>query len=75
MISQTKIPYGALLQSSLDEIGADVTVRCEDRTFGELDNECWSSRDVQGEKGGKPPLPPSDNPFTLFYDAVIGSNC
>ena len=66
-----KDPIRALLQSSLEKIGADVSVRCEDRTFAELDNECPSSRDVRGEKVGKPPLPPSDNPFKPFYDAVI----
>ena len=67
-----KDPIRVLLESSLEKIGADVTVRCEDRTFGELDNECPSSRDVRDEKVGKTPLHPSDNPFKPFYDAVIG---
>ena len=67
-----KDPIRALLESSLEKLGADVTVRCEDRTFGEFDNECPSSRDVRGVKVGKPPLPPSDNPFKPFHDAVIG---
>ena len=67
-----KDPIGALLESSFDKIGADVTVRCEDRTFGELDNEFPSSRDVRGEKVGKPSLPPPDNSFKPFHDAVIG---
>jgi len=67
-----KDPIRPLLESSLEKLGADITVRCEDRTFGELDNECPSCRDVRGEKVGKPPLPSSDNPFKPFYDAVIG---
>ncbi|XP_044171412.1 tetratricopeptide repeat protein 28-like [Acropora millepora] len=67
-----KDPIRALLESSLESLGADVTVRCEDRTFGEFDNECPSCRDVRGEKVEKPPLPSSDNPFKPFYDAVIG---
>ena len=67
-----KDPICALLESSLGKIGADVTERCEDRTFGELENKCPSSRDVRGEKVGTPPLPLSDDPFKPFYDAVIG---
>ena len=66
-----KDPLLALLQSSLDKIGAKDTQRCEDRTFDELDNECSFSRDVRGEGVGKPPLPALDNPFKPFYDAVI----
>ena len=67
-----KDPLHALLQSSLETIGAINTKRCEDRTFDELDNECSFSIEVRGEGVGKPPLPPLDNPFKSFYDAVIG---
>ena len=35
-------PIHALLQLALRKIGAGVEVRCEDRTFDELDNECPS---------------------------------
>ena len=63
-------PLLALLQSSLEKIGAEDT-RCEDRTFDEFNNECSLSTEVRGEGVGKPPLPPSDNPFKPFYDAVI----
>ena len=60
-----------LLQSSLEKIGAEDTRSCEDRTFDELDNECSFSIEVRGEGVVKPPLPPLDNPFKPFYDAVI----
>ena len=65
-----KDPIGALLQGALKKIGAEVKVRSEDRTFGELENECPSSREVceQMEKSCQS----SDNPFRPFYDAVIG---
>ena len=66
-----KDPIHALLQSSLGKIGTEATVRCEDRTFDELDNQCPFSRELQGEGVGKHPLPPLDNPFKPFYDAVI----
>ena len=66
-----KDPIHALLLSCLEKIGTDRTVRCEDRTFDELDNEYPLSREVQGERVGKPPLPPLDTPFKPFYDAVI----
>ena len=61
----------ALLQSSLEKIRAGDTKRCEDRTFDELDSECSYSIEVPGEGIGKPPLPPLENPFKPFYDAVI----
>ena len=61
----------ALLQSSLEKIGAKDTTRCEDRTFDEPDNECSFSIELRGEGVGKPPSPPLDNPFKPFYDAVI----
>ena len=67
-----KDPLLALLQSSLEKIGAEDTKRCEDRTFNELDNECSFSIQVRGEGVRKPPSPPLENPFKPFYDAVIG---
>ena len=67
-----KDPLYTLLQSSLEKIGTKGTVKCEDCTFDELDNECPFSIGVRGEGVGKPQLPPSDNPFKPFYDAVIG---
>ena len=63
-----KDPIHALLLSSLEKIWTDRTVRCEDHTFDELDNEYPLSIEVQGEGVGKPPL---DTPFKPFYDAVI----
>ncbi|XP_044169311.1 tetratricopeptide repeat protein 28-like, partial [Acropora millepora] len=66
-----KDPLFALLQSSLEKIGAEDTKRCEDRTFDELDNECLLRIEVRGKGVGKPPLPSLDNPFKPFYDAVI----
>ena len=65
-----KDPIGALLQAALRKIGAEVKVRCEDRTFDELDNECPSRRE-QCEEVEKS-CPTADNPFRPFYDAVIG---
>ena len=64
-----KDPIRILLEGILEKIKPYDTERCEDRTFGD---ECPSSREVCGEEVGKPPLPPSDNPFKPFYDAVIG---
>ena len=66
-----KDPIHALLQSTLVKIGTEVSVRCEDRTFNELDSECSFSILVRGEGVGKPPIPPVDNPFKPFYDAII----
>ena len=66
-----KDPLHALLQSSLETIGARDTKGCEDRTFDELDKECSFCIKVRGQGDGKPPLPLSDNPFKPFYDAVI----
>ena len=64
-------PIRALLQGALRKIGAaEVKVRCEDRTFDELDNECPSSREVCEEVEKSCQF--SDNPFRPFYDAVIG---
>ena len=63
-------PISALLQGALRKIGAEVKVRCEDRTFDELDNECPSSREVCEEV--EKSCQSSDNPFRPFYDAVIG---
>ena len=69
-----KDPLHALLQSSLENIGAAKrTKNCEDCSFDETDNECGSfSIEVRDEGVGKPPLPPLENPFKPFYDAVIG---
>ena len=61
----------ALLQSSLEKIGAEDTRICEDRTFDKVDNEWSFSIEVPGEGVGKPQLPPLDNPFKPFYDAII----
>ena len=66
-----KDPIHALLQSSLEKIGAENTAKCEDRTFDELDNECPCRRELRGKGVGKPSLPPLRNPFKPFYDAVI----
>ena len=63
-------PICALLQGALRKIGAEVKVRCEDRTFDELDSECPSSREVCEEV--EKSCQSSDNPFRPFYDAVIG---
>ena len=69
--SREKDPLHALLQSCLEKIGAEDTKRCEDRTFGEIDNECSFRIEPRGEGVGKPPSPPLDNPFKPIYDAVI----
>ena len=63
-------PIRALLEGALRKIGAEVKVRCEDRTFDELDNKCPSSREVCEEV--EKSCQSSDNPFRPFYDAVIG---
>ena len=65
-----KDPIRALLQAALRKIGAEVEVRCEDRTLDQLDNECPSSREVCEEV--EKPCQSSKNPFRPFYDAVIG---
>ena len=67
-----KDPLHTLLQSSLEKVGTKDTVRCEDRTFDERDNECPFSIGMRGDGVGKSQLSPSDNPFKPFYDAVIG---
>ena len=67
-----KDPLHTLLQSSLEKIRTNDTVRCQDRTFDELDNECPYNIGVRGEGDGKPQLPLLDNPFKPFYHAVIG---
>ncbi|XP_074634628.1 tetratricopeptide repeat protein 28-like [Acropora palmata] len=66
-----KDPIHTLVQSSFEKIGTEDIVRCEDRTLYELDNESPFCIDVPGEGAGKPPLPPLENPFKPFYDAVI----
>ena len=70
--SREKDALHTLLQSTLKKVGVKDTVRCEDRTFDELANECPFSIGMWGEGVGKPQLPPLDNPFKPFYDAVIG---
>ena len=64
-------PIRVFRETALKKIEAEVRVKCEDRSFGELENEYPSITEVRGEKVGNPPLPPSDNPFKPFYDAVI----
>ena len=63
-------PVGALLQSSLEKIGADVRVRCEDRTFDELTRDCTFSR--EGCEEVKKSFQSLDNQFQGFYDGIIG---
>ena len=65
-----KDPTLALLQAALRKIEAEVEVRCEDRTYDELDNESLPSRQVCEEV--EKSCQSSDNPFRPFYDAVIG---
>ncbi|XP_044169000.1 tetratricopeptide repeat protein 28-like [Acropora millepora] len=65
-----KDPIHALLQAALRKIKAEVKVRCEDRTFDELDNECPCSRELCKEVEKSCQF--LDNPFRPFYDAVIG---
>ncbi|XP_067025453.1 tetratricopeptide repeat protein 28-like [Acropora muricata] len=65
-----KDPIRALLQAALTKIQAEVEVRCEDRTFDVLDNECSSSREVCKEV--EKSCHSLDKPFRPFYDAVIG---
>ena len=64
-----KDPIRALLKGALRKIGAEVEVRCEDRTLDELGNECPSSREVCKEV--EKSCQSSDNPFRSIYDAVI----
>ena len=64
-------PIRVLLETAFKNIEAEVNVRCEDRTFDELDNEHPFSMEVWGEGVVKTPLPPLDNPFKPFYDALI----
>ncbi|XP_015779223.1 PREDICTED: tetratricopeptide repeat protein 28-like [Acropora digitifera] len=53
-------PIRALLKSSLEKIGTEDTVRCEDRTFDEHDNECPFTMEVRGKGVRKLPLPSLD---------------
>ncbi|XP_015765875.1 PREDICTED: G-protein-signaling modulator 1-like [Acropora digitifera] len=64
-----KDPIRALLQAALTKIEAEIDVRCEDRTFDELDNECPSSREVCEEV--EKSCHSLDNPFRPIYNAVI----
>ena len=65
-----KYPVRSLMQSCLEKIGTDVLVRCEDRTFDELARDCPFSREVCEEE--KKSFQSLDNPFKVFYDAVVG---
>jgi len=65
-------PICALLETAFKHIEAEVNVRCEDRSFGEHENEHPSIPEKQGENVGSLPIPHSENPFRPFYDAVIG---
>ena len=67
-----KDPVRVLLETAFKNIEAEVNLRCEDRTFGELENEYLSTREVRGKKVGYTPLVPSNNPFKSLHDAVIG---
>ena len=70
--TREKDPIRVLLEAAFKTIKREVNVSCEDRTFGELESEYPSIREVRVEKVGNLSLPPSDNPFKPFYDAVIG---
>ena len=63
-------PPRALLQSCLEKIRKEVSVRCEDRTLDELTRDCTSSREVCEEV--KKPFQSLDNHFKAFYDGIIG---
>ncbi|XP_067047934.1 tetratricopeptide repeat protein 28-like [Acropora muricata] len=56
-------PIQALLQSSLEKMGAEDRVRS--------DRASEFSMEARGEGPGKLPLPPLDNPLKPFYDAFI----
>ena len=64
-----KDPIRALLKGALRKIGAEVEVKCEDRTFDELGNEFPFSREACEEV--EKSCQSSDNPFRPIYDAVI----
>ena len=63
-------PVRALLQSCLEKIRNEVSVRCEDRTLDEPTRDCPSSREVCEEL--KKPFQALDNHFKAFYDGIIG---
>ncbi|XP_029206146.2 tetratricopeptide repeat protein 28-like [Acropora millepora] len=67
-----KDPIWALLETALKTIEAEVDVKCEDRTFGELENEYPSISELRGDKVGNQSFLPLDRPFKPFYDAVVG---
>ena len=56
-------PIHALLQTSLEKMGAENRVRS--------DRASEFSTEARGEGPGKLPLPPLDNPLKPFYDAFI----
>ena len=63
-------PVRALLQSCLEKIRTEVSVKCEDRTLDELTRDCPSSREVCEEV--KKTFQSLDNHFKAFYDGIIG---
>ncbi|XP_015767494.1 PREDICTED: tetratricopeptide repeat protein 28-like [Acropora digitifera] len=69
--STEKDPIPVLLQSSLEKMRTEDTVRCEDRTFREHDLEYPFSIEVQNKGLRKQSLPPSNNPFKPFFEAII----
>ena len=66
-MEQIKIQY-APYYNRVEQIGTEVGVRCENRTFDEVDNESSSGREVRDDGDGKSLLPPSDNPFKVTVD-------
>ena len=65
-----KYPVRALLQSCLEKIGIDVSVRCEDRTFDELTRDCPYGGEVCKEVNKT--FQSLDSHFKVFYDGIIG---
>ena len=63
-------PGHALLQSCLEKIRTEVSVRCEDRTLDELTRDCPSSREVCEEV--EKTFQSLDTHFKAFYDGIIG---
>ena len=64
-------PIRVLLEIATEIMEAKARMKWEDRTFGELEKEYPSVREVRSGKVGNLSLLPSDNPFQPFYDAVI----
>ena len=72
MIEKKKFPNTPYCNHLSKKIGKEDIVRFEYRTLDELDNESPFCIYVPGQGAGKPSLPPLENPFKPFYDAVIG---